>query len=134
MSQSLMPPLKALFSPQGRMRRRDFWIYTSIFWAVLLTLLVLGALGLHMIRPNIPPRRLLWFCIVASVPFVIWSYVALAGKRLHDRNISMWYLGRGLTPITGWIWVMAECCGEGMPSPNAFGPSPKQIPDNADVF
>ncbi len=63
------------FSFRGRLRRRDFWIWQSIWLMLLVLLFSLAGNGLLN-------NRTAAFCIVA----LLWPSSAVLVKRLHDRN------------------------------------------------
>jgi len=129
-----MSPLKALFGFKGRMRRRDFWTYVAVFWAAYVALIAAGAAALHAVSPFTPGRSA-GICILASLPLVVWIYLALHIKRLHDINRPASTVISTLRPILGWICGVSECgLRDGTPGPNAYGPSPKGAKSVADVF
>ena len=129
----LMQPLRALFGFSGRMRRRDFWTYIGLFWIAYIALVAIGATALHAVSAFTPGRSA-GLCILASLPLVIWIYVALHVKRLHDVGYPAIQVIRTLRPIVGWIWGFSECgLRDGTIGPNAYGPSPKPI-RAAEVF
>ena len=89
---ALMPNmLKLLFSPAGRIGRRDYLIglvaLGLIFWLYGLLLKTLGG-------------SMAGFFAVLAFPFVILQIAySVFGKRLHD-------IGRSLWPVTGLISLM----------------------------
>lgn len=130
----LMNPLRALFGVRGRMRRRDFWAYVAVFWMAYVVLIVTAATGLHAVAP-VTPGRSAGLCILASLPLVIWVYLALHIKRLHDINRPAISVVSTLRPILGWIWGFSECgLRDGTAGSNAYGPSPKGSSGVAEVF
>ncbi len=129
-----MNPLQALFGFKGRMRRRDFWIYVAVFWTAYIALIAGNAAVLHAASPFTPGRSA-GICILASLPLVVWIYLALHIKRLHDINRPALAVISTLRPILGWIWGFAECgLRDGTAGPNAYGPSPKGAKAVAEVF
>jgi uncharacterized membrane protein YhaH (DUF805 family) len=68
----MMEWLHLLFSPQGRIRRRDFWVGFSIVLAASLTVNVIPVVG--------QPLGLL----------ILWPQVAVHAKRLHDMGRTAW--------------------------------------------
>ncbi|KQN63328.1 DUF805 domain-containing protein [Erwinia sp. Leaf53] len=63
------------FSFRGRLRRRDFWIWQTV-WLLLLTLLFTLASNGWL------DNQTAAFCVVA----LLWPTSAVLVKRLHDRN------------------------------------------------
>lgn len=91
-------PTAILFSLEGRISRRVFWTYTAplfVVWA--------GGSAFSSAEPQL---AILWAFPLIVVAF--YAQVALAIKRLHDRNRSGWWLMFGLVPIVGWVWIAAE--------------------------
>ncbi len=134
--------LDFLFSFQGRVRRRDMWIF----------FLVLGAIygGLfwqfghwhawhHDVDINMRDHTDQWvhhsgvFTLISHNPFfgllglaAAWAKLAVLVKRWHDRDKSGWWILIILIPFIGWLWQLIECgFMEGTQGPNRFGPSPK---------
>lgn len=129
-----MSLVQFLFSFDGRVRRRDFWIffivltlfYGSVLWAV-------GEhghhdvdgdfgafYGLHVVRHNLAATL---FGVAA-----VWAKLAVTVKRWHDRDKSGWWVLINLIPVIGWIWQIVEGGFlDGTGGPNRFGRSPKAV-------
>ena len=151
-----MTILQKLFSFQGRLRRRDYWLYN--------TLLVLAALGVLVpvilaMGLRADDARLSLLGLVLT-----WPSMALLVKRIHDRDktgrmaLIYWIpslVSMGLSFIpefglgglkvfldigTGMIglWFLVEFgFMDGTQGPNEYGPSPKGVMPKeklADVF
>lgn len=131
----------ALFSFNGRLGRRDFWIWMAS-WLVLMV----GAF-------TFADRQ--WIEIKSAafaVVVLLWPTAAVMVKRLHDRNrsalwalffILAWMLAAGhwdMIPAL-WQWVVGRLipiilfvalfidCGvfAGTPGINRFGPEPESV-------
>lgn len=50
--------------------------------------------------------------------------ICVAGRRLHDRDMSAWWLLIGLIPLIGWLVLLYFYVMPGTPGPNRFGPDP----------
>lgn len=102
-----------LFSFQGRLRRRDWWLF-----AILLTVanMVLAAIGMAVVGGSLMPfmmgaratafdyggwlaQRLEVQAVVSLL--LLWPSLAVSVKRLHDRDRSGWWLAL----IYGLIWA-----------------------------
>ena len=58
---------------------------------------------------------------------VLWSSLAVAVKRAHDRGKSGWWILIMLVPIVGFIWWLVDLgILEGQEGPNKYGPDPQQ--------
>jgi len=138
--------VQKLFGFEGRIRRRDFWIYSilvGLFTQCLVAVAVFGfgydrgdqnlALGLELLT--------------------LWPTLAITVKRLHDRNKSGWFcllfyvgpsilgeiFGRmefdwalslliGALILIPAIWGIVELgFRDSVPGTNRFGPSPKKF-------
>jgi uncharacterized membrane protein YhaH (DUF805 family) len=144
-----------LFVYEGRINRTKFWL------AYLANAVIAGILGgaaainaVTHTSAAIPASVLYAIVLVVYLlvaVFVLWSTLAVATKRLHDRNKSAWWLAvfyvmplvlRGvgelaqsdkttlLLSIAGAavaVWGLAEMGFlRGSEGPNAFGPDPLQ--------
>jgi uncharacterized membrane protein YhaH (DUF805 family) len=125
-----MTLLQKLFSFEGRIRRRDYWllnISSLIAWALVLMSFVAipddAAAAVSLIL-------LLIFAVVTLTQ--TWVSFALAVKRLHDQGATGLWVLLALVPIGGLI-LFVWCCLAGDPKTNKYGPSPKAT-DLATVF
>lgn len=65
---------------------------------------------------------------LAYFVFSVWSGLALAVKRLHDRNKSGWFILIQFIPLIGTIWYLVEVLLlKGTDGPNRFGEDPLQL-------
>jgi uncharacterized membrane protein YhaH (DUF805 family) len=137
---------KLLFSFEGRISRQPYWLVSVAM--ILLTMAVLGLVfgtvlvdGVGAVAAGAP-----WLLII-YVP-LIWVGLAVATKRLHDRNRSAWWLvpfyalpvvldavgdalGESLGIVLSLaslaisIWALVELGFlRGTPGPNRYGPDP----------
>ena len=59
-------------------------------------------------------------------PFALWWIAAIAVKRLHDRDLSAWWLLVALIPIVGPLWLaITLALRAGTPGDNRFGLDPR---------
>ncbi len=146
-----MTLMQKLFSFEGRLRRRDYWLLglaMGVVEYILMKILVLAGLGGHadIITSSDPTVRAA-AAMSALGPMMrvygiiwilfIWPGLAIAVKRCHDRDKSGWWLLIGLIPLIGGIWLLIDIGFlDGTPGANKFGPSPKGIggTDPAAVF
>ena len=125
-----------LFSANGRIRRRDYWvwgvvIFVGYIFACLIAGIVLGLAGVIREGDEVMPNIV---AAVLAIPY-IWSNVCLVAKRWHDRDKSGWMYLIQLIPLVGGIWQLVECGFlDGTQGPNRYGPSPKGIGDQTRVF
>jgi uncharacterized membrane protein YhaH (DUF805 family) len=107
-----------LFSAKGRIRRRDYWAYST--GAGMVALLALIAVFAALPTPQ---------AMIVAVPLTLLSVfigLCLQIKRWHDRDKSGVWILIGLAPFVGWFWSFVDCgLLEGTAGPNRYGLSPK---------
>jgi len=94
--------IDALFSARGRMRRRDWWLWSiGVSLAALVSELLMhrffGTASFieDVTFKGLPSNGLhYWLVFLATVGQ--WPHVCLTAKRWHDRNRSGWLAGLGL--------------------------------------
>ena len=140
-----MPLSQLLFSFQGRLNRKPYWI-TILATAVIIILLIVFALMMFGEHDFWAGGALLVVLVVIYIP-LIWISLAIGAKRLHDRDKSAWwlllfYLAPSVLSaaanhagdvsiilhlasfaITVWAFVELGCL-RGTVGPNRFGPDP----------
>lgn len=110
-----------LFSIRGRTPRSHYWLrFILPSWVVSIILMVADvALGIF------DPMTGLGLLSGLFTSVALWPNIAVAVKRLHDRNKSGWWLLLLLIPLIGIIWFFVEGgCLRGTRGPNRFGPDP----------
>ncbi|MGF1698933.1 DUF805 domain-containing protein [Photobacterium makurazakiensis] len=110
----------ALFSFKGRMRRRDYWLYSVPVLLVSLPVFIYSS------PENVANNPILNLLSMLILGFVFWASLALNIKRLHDRNKSAWWVILTLLPIIGPIFVIVDLgILDGTKGPNQYGDDPK---------
>ena len=110
---------KFYLSPEGRVNRKQFWLWLVLPLTVIEILLVLVDVATKNYNPELGIGLLSGiFALVALIPTVI-VYI----KRFHDRDKSGWWVLISLIPVIGAIWILVELGFlKGTPGPNRFGP------------
>ena len=140
-----------LFSFEGRLRRRDYWISSIILWIAVFaaTSCVLGLFGAFTgtffgakaaLQPAaahaLLPGSIVAVLLVLGIMLIaLWPSLAIGVKRCHDRDKSGWWLLLWfvlmMIPFLGilaWAWQIIELGFiDGTQGGNRFGPSPKGI-------
>ncbi len=130
--------LSFLFSIDGRVRRREFFLFTLVMGAVAFYWLA----GLRdMARAahayantvtdgyilNLLTRSGTHYATLALMVLVAYTVTA---KRLHDRNRSGWWQLMVFVPVIGWGWLALELfILPGSPWANRYGPHPTFAPE-----
>jgi uncharacterized membrane protein YhaH (DUF805 family) len=143
-----MSMTQLLFSFQGRLNRKPYWM-TVI--AVTVASIIVLLFILVIIREHLEVVGLMILVFIILYIPLIWIVLALAAKRLHDRDKSAWWLlvfyaipailnivGNRLENegiilylisfcITVWAFVELGCL-RGTRGPNQYGPDPLSAP------
>jgi len=108
-------------SAQGRVNRKQFWLWLVLPCAVISVVLVLLdlVLGTYDAEDGVGLLSSI-FSLVVIVPAIL-VYI----KRWHDRDKSGWWMLIVLIPLVGAIWFLVELGFlPGTSGPNRFGPPP----------
>jgi len=116
----------AVFS--GRARRKEYWMFQLINVLLIVVLFISFALVIPAaVRHNENP--LLLFVVLIAVGYVLATIVpslAVSVRRLHDTNLSGWWVLIGLIPLGGIVLLVMHVL-DSTPGPNRYGPNPKGI-------
>ncbi|MCK7615023.1 DUF805 domain-containing protein [Roseibium sediminicola] len=108
-----------LLSFGGRTPRSDYWLRFVLPFSGFI--LLVGMLANAM--PEAEPILKSVFAVVLVA--MVWPSLAVAVKRLHDRDKSAWWLLLLLIPIVGSIWWFVDGgCLRGTKGPNRYGNDP----------
>ncbi|NBZ89738.1 DUF805 domain-containing protein [Stagnihabitans tardus] len=132
--------VKAVYSASifpGRAARSEFWWFALFqFLVAIVIYAVMGAvMGLTM-TPEVmmaggPSGGAFAFVFIAMLVIYAFSTLnmipslAVAARRLHDRDMSALWLFLGFVPFVGALALLVIFCLPGTPGPNRFGPDPK---------
>ncbi len=126
-----------LFSFDGRIRRRDYWLYaigSGIVIGILINVVMMALGGPVDPTTQQPNMTAVLVALLLYIP-ALWIGLALQAKRWHDRDKGAIWLLINLLPIIGGLWALVECGFlDGTPGPNRFGPSPKGLGGTAEAF
>jgi uncharacterized membrane protein YhaH (DUF805 family) len=141
-----MSMTQLLFSFQGRLNRKPYWM-TMIATMVIIIILLLFALILIREQRFEFAGLTLALLVILYIP-LIWINLAIGAKRLHDRDKSAWWLllfyaAPGILSAAGnqmedvgfiilhiisfaiSVWAFVELgCLRGTPGANRYGPDP----------
>ena len=84
----------------GRSSRSEFWWFYLFTGTVFLLTLVMAALGGAVVGAVGAVA-----CISLNI-LVLWPYIAVGVRRLHDSGRNGWLILIGLVPLFGWIVVL----------------------------
>jgi uncharacterized membrane protein YhaH (DUF805 family) len=101
----------------GRTSREDFW------WVALFTALVVFLSSLIETHVKSIGAGLMALYVCATiVPFT-----AIGVRRLHDANLSGWWVFVGLVPIVGQLIALVFFLTPGTDGPNRYGDDPRGV-------
>jgi len=100
----------------GRATRPEFW-----WWALFIVLgnFAFAALDGAIFGPGDTRVFGAVFGLATLLPTL-----AVGGRRLHDRDMTAWWLLLWLVPVAGGLIVLVLCALKGTRGPNRFGPDP----------
>jgi len=119
---SVLTLKEILFSFEGRVPRKVFWLYGVLGYIAyaLLVMLIIGGLTLILGEGE----WIVALIIPAYIP-LLWALLAINIKRWHDRDKSAWWILIGFIPLIGPLWQIIECGFlEGTRDDNRYGPQP----------
>ncbi|MEW5421290.1 DUF805 domain-containing protein [Amorphus sp. 3PC139-8] len=105
------------FGFDGRISREPFWLgflFVSLLVSVALT----------PYRPAGEETVMVDAGFLVILLVALWSEVALAVKRLHDRGLSGWFAALLFVPLLNLAVFVVLGLIPGEKGPNAFGPAP----------
>jgi uncharacterized membrane protein YhaH (DUF805 family) len=111
-----MPPAQILFSFDGRVPRKVYWLYGVLGPLLVSAMLemLLGIVGVS--EPKVE---------LATTVLLIWPCAAVAVKRWHDLDRSGWWVLINLIPLVGLVWALIENgLRRGSVGANRFGTDP----------
>ena len=94
-----MPLARILFSFEGRVPRKVYWLY-GVLVPLLVSAMVqmlLGIVGVSEAKSEL-----------ATTVLLIWPCAAVAAKRWHDLDRSGWWVLINLVPLVGLLWSLIE--------------------------
>lgn len=91
-----MPITTLLFSFQGRIGRKTFWIWNCIYYLMIAGFVV----GANQLFPGIATYILPLFLVIILIPDL-----AITAKRWHDRDKTSWWLLLNIPLVIGRMSV-----------------------------
>ena len=127
-----------VFSPKGRFSRLSYlgWglVLMIISWLLMfaVTIATVGIVGEEFLTTGITgPFVGLFFFVIGIGMLVAWAIFTT--RRLHDMNMSAWWLLLMLLPVVNVIFALVLTVVPGFEKANRFGP-PRETPTWEKVF
>jgi uncharacterized membrane protein YhaH (DUF805 family) len=145
-----MSMTQLLFSFQGRLNRKPYWMTVIATMVIIIVLLLFALILIREHRFEFAGLTLA-LLVILYIP-LIWIGLAIGAKRLHDRDKSAWWLlvfyaAPGILSTAGnqmedlgfiilhiisfgiTVWAFVELgCLRGTRGPNRYGPDPLSAP------
>lgn len=108
------------FSTNGRISRKQFWIYNLLLNVPFIAFALSCGAFLSENSAN--------EAIIVAQLVLFWPSVSVQAKRWHDRGKSAAWILIGLVPIIGGLWTLIELgILSGQEGDNEYGASPLEI-------
>lgn len=118
---------KNYFKFNGRARRAEYWGFVLFQIITLLLMLIPDSIVTALAYGTTDPDRI-EFIPIFTVLFYIYSIIpgiAIAVRRLHDRDLTGWLYLLNITPYIGGLILFILMCLDSRRETNKHGPSPK---------
>ncbi|QMU59507.1 MAG: DUF805 domain-containing protein [Boseongicola sp.] len=102
---------------EGRARRAEYWWFVLFGMIANFLASLVDSLGMGL-GSNIGIAG-----AIVSLALLIPS-ITVGGRRLHDRDMSAWWMLLILVPLIGFIVLLVLFVMRGTDGPNRFGPDP----------
>ncbi len=110
---------------RGRSTRREYWQFMLVYLLITMALAVADrVLGL-MVSPGSKAGLLGWLFTLS----MLLPSLAVSIRRLHDRDLSAWFMLLGLIPLLGSAILLVLAALPGTRGDNRHGPDPLAEPE-----
>ncbi len=114
-----------IFTAKGRLGRLRYFTY-SVIAMLILQIIVAALIAVTGVQPPADGEPSTGFAIIslaAALPAILIAIV-LGIRRLHDMNLSGWFILLALVPIVNILFSLALLFWPGTPGANRYGPPP----------
>ena len=106
-----------LFSFQGRISRKTFWIFNGFIF--------IAGMALGLITEPVQTIEDISTAHIFFMLWMLWPNMAIQAKRWHDQDKSALWLLVNFIPYIGPLWALASNgITPGTKGENRFGPDP----------
>ena len=117
--------LKKYADFSGRARRKEYWMFVLFNMIVFYLLCMFVGFFLNFLPGDLAGMLIVAFIITYCLVLFIPS-LAVVVRRLHDTDLSGWYIFVSLIPIVGSIMLIVYLATDGSPGENCYGRNPKE--------
>ena|SRR5271166_6250859 len=120
----------------GRARRKEYWMFqlVNLTIGVILGFAIALEIPAAMYRRNNSfPSLFPLMILVAYLLATLIPALAVSVRRLHDTNLSGWWLLISFVPLGGLVIFVFHVL-DSNPGPNQYGPNPKGLGAPADQY
>jgi uncharacterized membrane protein YhaH (DUF805 family) len=127
-----LQPFKKYSDFSGRASRLEYWSFYLFHTLASLALVVVGMLGVG-IAGLLGKGLATAVGVLVGLAFVVFAigsivpFIAVGVRRMHDQNLSGWFLLISFIPFVGGLAVIVMLCLPGTVGDNKYGVDPKSI-------
>jgi len=115
-----------LFSFEGRISRKPFWIFNLVSFAVYIIFVLIFDTDIIMKKTD---ENLIFMLIIT------WPALAVQAKRWHDIDKSAWWILINFIPLIGTMWALTALgLREGNQGENKYGKDPLEGVDKSKIL
>ena len=103
----------------GRARRAEYW-----WWILFIVLGSIGATVIDAVLFGVDPEEGNGLLAILFSLGTLLPTICVGGRRLHDHDMSAWWLLLGLIPLIGGLVLIVLFIMKGTEGSNRFGPDP----------
>ncbi len=113
--------LSILFSFDGRINRRTYWLHALFPLIILDFIITLLIASVEIFLFSTPGKPYIAISPFLTTPVLFYSLLAIIAKRLHDLDDSGWWSLLVFIPIVGWFFIVGVGIFKGFECDHGFG-------------
>ncbi|MGA2369285.1 MAG: DUF805 domain-containing protein [Candidatus Korobacteraceae bacterium] len=119
----------------GRATRTEYWMFQLVNFVIVLLVTAVTTAGILMQPRTQRPGFWVPFFLAFGgyILATIIPGLAVSVRRLHDTDLSGWWLFISLVPLGGIVLFVFHVL-DGTPGPNRYGPNPKGVTSSAGQY
>jgi len=146
----MLMPLRRYAEFSGRAQRQEYWMFVLFSALLYIAAFILLCVFVGIMdqgrtldsggKPGdeaAPVGAAIGALLILLIYLVLFiPTLAVRVRRLHDQDLSGWFVLLGFIPYLGPLVIFVFMCIDGTPGPNRFGPDPKERAGryHADIF